>query len=65
MFGLAPLYNNDGLLKKLFAAILMNTDVVHLRVNYRATYNHIIKCTKIDNKSQSYLKNYELTTFNT
>ena len=32
--------------------------IVHIRLNYRATYNRKIICTKIDNKSQSYFKNH-------
>ena len=32
--------------------------ILHIRLNYRATYNRITVCTNIDNKSQSYFKNY-------
>ena len=35
-------------LKKLMAT---NTLYMHIRLNYKATYNHKITCTKIDNKS--------------
>ena len=28
-----------------------NKYIVHIRLNYKATYNHKITCTKIDNKS--------------
>ena len=51
--------NNNCLLKETRCG----NKLVHIRLNYGATYSRTIVSTKIDNKSQSYFKN-SLTTFN-